>query len=63
MGLMDKQGGDMIVFTLTDEIHGDVNEIYELLMDGEDDKIVEKKIDEAVKKLKELKESVIKKVN
>ena len=49
------------MFGLTSEIHEDVDDIYELIMDEEPDKTIEKKIDETIKKLKELKESVTKK--
>lgn len=63
MGMSSKEGGHKAIFALTSEIHEDVDDIYELLMDSEPDKEVEKKIDEAIKKLKELKESVIKKDN
>ena len=58
MGVKQKPN---VVFGLTSEIHEDVDEIYELIMDEEPDKTVEKKIDETIKKLKELKESVTKK--
>lgn len=49
-----------VVFMLTSEIHEGIDDIYEAIMDDEPDKQIEKKIDEAVKKLKELKESVTK---
>ena len=49
-----------VVFMLTSEIHEGIDHIYETIMDDEPDKQIEKKIDETVKKLKELKESVTK---
>lgn len=49
-----------VVFMLTSEIHEEIDDIYEAIMDDEPDKQIEKKIDETVKKLKELKESVTK---
>ena len=49
-----------VVFMLTSEIHEGIDDIYETIMDDEPDKQIEKKIDETVKKLKELKESVTK---
>lgn len=49
-----------MVFMLTSEIHEGIDDIYEAIMDDEPDKQIEKKIDETVKKLKELKESVTK---
>ena len=58
MGIKQKPN---VVFGLTSEIHEGVDDIYELIMDEEPDKVIEKKIDETIKKLKELKESVTKK--
>ena len=52
-----------IVYLLTAEIHEDVSEIYEVIMDEEPNNVVEGLIDRTVRKLKDLKDSVIKRRN
>lgn len=46
------------IYHLTSEIHNDIDNVYEALMD-EDDKEAVKNIDEAVGKLKDLKGNII----
>lgn len=47
------------IYHLTEEVHNDTTEIYELLMDEENEDAI-KKIDILRRKLKELKDNVIK---
>lgn len=58
---MEKKKVKSIV-SITEELHSDVTNIYEELMDGEDDNALEK-IDETIAKLRHLKSNIVIKDN
>ena len=52
------EGKAKTIVSRTEEIHDDVTEIYELLMDGEDEEGI-KKIDKTIAKLRHLKSNLV----